>query len=138
MGGTVRLSEICQEYGDRVQFLTIYIKEAHPKDGWWFGDGLIASTMAKILSQNRVSLDTYQPKTLEERRAVAAEMIEAIDWEVPLYVDEMDDAVNEAYAAQPTRLYLIGLDGRVVYAGGVGPMGFSPEELKTAIDNYLD
>lgn len=94
--------------------------------------------MAKIWSQNRVSLDTYQPKTREERSAVASEMIEAIDWEVPLYVDEMHDAVNEAYVAQPTRLYLVGLDGRVVYAGGLGPMGFRPEELKNAIDNCLD
>ena len=64
-------------------------------------------------------------------------MIEASDWEVPLYVDEMDDAVNEAYAAKPTRLYLTGLDGRVVYAGGLGPEGFNLEEFKNATDNYL-
>ena len=51
-------------------------------------------------------------------------------------VDEMDDAVNKAYAAFPTRLYLVGLDGRVVYAGGLGPFGFKPAELGEAIDKY--
>jgi len=49
----------------------------------------------------------------------------------------MDDHVNTAYAAWPTRLYLIGLDGRVVYAGGLGPYDFKPVKLKVAIDRYL-
>jgi hypothetical protein len=49
----------------------------------------------------------------------------------------MDNAVNEAYAAMPTRLYLVGMDGRVVYAGGLGPFGFKPKELRTAIEEYL-
>jgi hypothetical protein len=50
----------------------------------------------------------------------------------------MDDPVSKAYAAKPTRLYLVGLDGRVVYAGGLGPYGFSPSTLKAAIETYLD
>jgi hypothetical protein len=49
----------------------------------------------------------------------------------------MDDAVNKAYAALPTRLYLIGLDGRVVYAGGMGPFGFKPAEMGAAIEEVL-
>ena len=53
------------------------------------------------------------------------------------YVDEMDDAVNEAYAAHPTRLYLVGTDGRVEYAGGLGPFGFKPAELGAAIEEAL-
>jgi hypothetical protein len=49
----------------------------------------------------------------------------------------MDDAVNEAYAAWPTRLYLIDEQGTVVYQGGLGPWGFSPEELGNAIEEHL-
>jgi len=56
---------------------------------------------------------------------------------VPTLVDEMDYAVMTAYAAWPDRLYLVGLDGHVAYAGGVGPFGFKPTELKRAIDGYL-
>lgn len=48
----------------------------------------------------------------------------------------MDDAVNKAYAAHPTRLYLAGLDGNAVYAGGIGPFCFKPAELKAAIEEY--
>ncbi len=61
----------------------------------------------------------------------------ALQYGIRTYVDEMDDAVNEAYAATPTRLYLIGIDGRVVYAGGLGPFGFKPVELVAAIEEYL-
>ena len=51
--------------------------------------------------------------------------------------DEMDDSVSKAYAARPTRLYLIGTDGRVAHAGGLGPFGFKPAELKAAIEEIL-
>ena len=77
------------------------------------------------------------PKTIEERRAVAGECNQALEYGVRTYVDEMDDAVNVVYAGWPTRLYLIGLDGRIVYAGGMGPYDFRPAKLKAAIDNYL-
>ena len=33
----MRFQEIFEEYRDQVQFLNIYIREAHPIDGWWLG-----------------------------------------------------------------------------------------------------
>lgn len=85
----------------------------------------------------KAATDIYDPKTIEERRAVAKRCEVALKYEIPTYVDEMGDRVNKAYAAWPTRLYLIGLDGRVVYGGGLGPFGFKPAELKAAIENYI-
>jgi hypothetical protein len=79
----------------------------------------------------------YDPKTIEERRAVAGECETTLQYGIRTCIDEMDDQVNTTYAAWPTRLYLIGLDGRVVYAGGLGPYGMKPNELKEAIDHYL-
>ncbi len=57
--------------------------------------------------------------------------------EMPAVVDEMDDAVAQAYAAMPERLYLIGLDGKVTYKGGMGPMSFPPQEWQQAIEKYV-
>ena len=82
-------------------------------------------------------MEHYDPQTIEERRAVAGECETALQYGVHTYVDEMDDAVNRAYAAWPTRFYLVGLDGKVVYAGGMGPYDFRPEKLKTAIEDFL-
>ena len=82
-------------------------------------------------------MEHNDPKTMQERRAVAAECETALQYGIKTYVDEMDDAVNKDYAAWPTRLYLIGLDGEVVYARGLGPIGLKPKEFKYALDKYL-
>lgn len=55
-----------------------------------------------------------------------------------MLVDGMDDAVNKAYAAWPERLYVVGLDGRLVFAGEMGPMGFSVEACEKALAAYLE
>ncbi|MBL6980793.1 MAG: hypothetical protein ISR58_06325 [Anaerolineales bacterium] len=70
--------------------------------------------------------------------AVAGECQTALQYGIRTYIDKMDDAVNNAYAAWPTRLYLIGAYGRVVYAGGMGPYGLKPDAMKQAIDTYLE
>jgi hypothetical protein len=83
-------------------------------------------------------MEHEDPKTIEERRATARECESALQYGIKTYVDEMDDHVNHTYAGWPTRLYLVGLDGNIVYAGGQGPFDFKPAKLKTAIENYLN
>lgn len=104
-------------------------------DGWWLGKGIPGLFLK--LSGSKAAIDIIDPKTIEERRAVARRCEVALQYEIPTYVDEMDDRVNKAYAAWPTRLYLIGLNGRVVYAGGLGPFGFKPVEIKAAVEGYI-
>jgi hypothetical protein len=41
----VNLRDIYEQYHDQVQFLTIYIREAHPIDGWWLGNGIMGALM---------------------------------------------------------------------------------------------
>ena len=135
MNGTVRLHELYQQYHQQVQFLSIYIREAHPVDGWWLGRRLTRKVFSTFFP--KASMEHYDPKTIEERRAVAGECETALQYGIRTYVDDMDDTVNTTYAAWPTRLYLVGLDGHVVYAGGLGPYGMKPAELKDAIDVYL-
>ncbi|MBT3266446.1 hypothetical protein HN371_04785 [Candidatus Poribacteria bacterium] len=113
------LRDLYARYSDEVQFLVIYIREAHPQDGWATNSDLCP----KI----------NDPTTIEERRAIAGECEVAMAHGIRTYVDEMDDPVMTAYVAQPERLYLVGVDGRVAYQGGQGPWGFEPAELGQAI-----
>ena len=129
------LRNLYQQYHEQVQFLSIYIREAHPKDGWWFGGGIMGKMLKKGIP--KTATDIYDPKTIAERRSVAGQCEESLQYGIRTYVDEMDDPVSKAYAAKPTRLYLVGLDGHVAYAGGLGPYGFSPGALKNAIQEYL-
>jgi len=134
--GTVSLHDLYKQYHNHVQFLNIYIREAHPKDGWWLG-GSISQLIFRAKGWSKAATDVYDPKTIEERNQIAGRCESTLQYEIPTYVDTMDDKVNKAYAAYPTRLYLISIDGQVVYAGGLGPFGFKPAELKTAIEQYL-
>ena len=113
----VGLRDLYAEYSEQVQFLVIYIREAHPDDGW-------------VLKETGVTDST----TIEERRDVAETCQAAMQYGIVIYVDEMDDAVMLAYAAWPERLYLIDKDGQIAYAGSKGPWGFEPVELKQAIE----
>jgi len=129
--GTVSLRDLYHDYHEQIQFLSIYIREAHPVDGWWLGKGAFGLLLK--LGRMKAATDVYDPKTIEERRAVAGDCEGALKYGIHTYIDGMDDEVNRAYAAWPTRLYLIGLDGRVVYHGGLGPFDFFPSKLKAAI-----
>ena len=57
---------------------------------------------------------------------------------MPAIVDRLDDRVNKAYGAQPDRIYLVGKDGKIAFAGARGPSGFRPDELGDAIVEELD
>ena len=101
-------------------------------DAWGEGPGILV-----LGHLDTVHLVGTLAESLAVRRAVAGRCEAAMEHGIHTYVDDMDDAVNEAYAAWPTRLYLVGLDGRVVYASGLGPFGFKPAELGVAIEEYL-
>ena len=78
------------------------------------------------------------PISLSERRQVARVCMTKLALEpMPALVDDMDDTVNDAYAAWPDRMYLVGTDGTIAYHGGRGPFGFKPEELNAAIRKEL-
>lgn len=57
---------------------------------------------------------------------------------MPALIDRVDDKVNQAYQALPDRLYLVGKDGKIAYAGARGPRGFNPDELGDAIVKELE
>lgn len=108
-----------------MQFVVVYIREAHPEEGW-------------ILPENRRSgIAVHEPETDEERRAVAASCATDLKIEMLTLVDGVDNSVASAYGGWPDRLYLIGGDGRIAYQGGEGPFGFKPEELARAIEEEL-
>jgi hypothetical protein len=93
----VGLYDLLKQYRDQEGFLMIYIREAHPVDGWWLGGGLPGLLFR--LKGTKAAMDIADPTTIEERRAVAGPCEVALQFGVRIYVDEMDDAVNKAYAA---------------------------------------
>jgi len=133
----VRLKRLYEKYHDDVEFIVVYVKEAHPSDKWWLGRTRTQRLLHEF-SGNLARIDVAEPVTLEQRRRVAAScQANLFDGVVPLYVDTMGNDVNELYTARPTRIYFIGRNGRVLYNPGIGPFGFNPDHLEPVIQEYL-
>ena len=107
-----------RRYGAHADFLTVYIKEAHPLDEWQMDSNVEEDVCYR------------QPKTLAERVAIANDFVSRFRYPLPLLVDDMDNAANGLYAGWPERLYVIEPSGAIVYKGEPGPFGFHPEEVE--------
>lgn len=66
-----------------------------------------------------------------ERVRLAQENCSRLEVRIRLLMDP-DDKICIAYGARPARLYLVGRDGKIVYAGEQGPSRFQPDELEAA------
>lgn len=119
------LSRLYEAYGDRIAFFVVYIREAHPEDGW-------------VLASNReAGVAISDPQSTGERQSVAQTCATLHSLAMPVLVDGVGDEVTRLYGGWPERLYLIGWDGRISYQGATGPFGFHPEELEAAIEQEL-
>jgi hypothetical protein len=103
-----------------VQFTAVYIREAHPADGWSMG-------------KDKVTGKILQPRTFLERNEVAARCCAALKVTMPMVVDDIDDRVGHAYSGMPDRLYIIDKAGRVAYQGGRGPFCYLPSEMEQSL-----
>ena len=79
-----------------------------------------------------------QHTTLEERFTAAREGVERLGLTMPVLVDDMDDAVSEAFAAWPERLYVADRGGRITFVGGPGPFEFDPDAAAAALVELFD
>jgi hypothetical protein len=74
-----------------------------------------------------------QPKTFDERKALAKVLVERLKYRLPLAVDTIDNQADTLFAAWPERIYILGAGGRVVYKGDMGPFGYHPEDAEKAL-----
>jgi hypothetical protein len=108
-----------EQYRDRVEFLTVYIKEAHPEDEW------------QMDANEEQDVCYPQPKTTAQRVAIAKDFVARFDYPLPLLVDPIENPADALYAGWPERLYVVDETGTIVYKGETGPFGFHPEEVET-------
>jgi hypothetical protein len=115
------LEALYREYAERAEFIAVYVREAHPTDGW------------RMESNDRAGIAFAQPADLEERSSAALACSSHLEVSMPLAVDRMDDRVGHLYSGMPDRLYVIDRNGRVAFKSGRGPFGFRPGEMEQAL-----
>jgi len=110
------------KYRDRVHFLTIYAKEAHPIQGR-------VGPFTYDAAGNPIS----QPGTYAERVALAAQTIAEAGIIMPVLVDEIDNPLWCTYGRMPNNAYFIGTDGRIILRQDWNDV----TEIEDAISKYL-
>jgi hypothetical protein len=110
--------QIYDDYKGHADFLTVYVREAHPTDEW------------QMKSNVKEDVCYAQPKTLEQRMAIANDFTKRFKYPLPFGVDDMSNAAELAYAAWPERLYIIDETGRIAYRSGMGPFNYKPAEAR--------
>lgn len=110
-----------RRYGDRATFVMVYVREAHPTDGW------------RMRSNDDVGVSEAQPQTYEKRAEVAQHCGKLLDLGFPMLVDTIDDAVGAPYSGMPGRFYLIDQQGQIAFKNARGPFGYKPAELEQSL-----
>jgi hypothetical protein len=113
-------------YKNKVEFLLIYIREAHPAEG------------LQDEANERQGILLPDARSIDDKEAHASMCVQRLDIKFTTLIDEMDNRVELAYSAWPDRLYLIGNNGRVAWKGRPGSIGFVPAELAVAIEKELE
>lgn len=114
------LERLYQTYRGRVEFLVVYIREAHP--------GSILSVPAE--GGGRKLQVFSQTESRADRLRNLRQLIRITRMTMPAVMDDDADSVKRAYAAWPDRIYVVGQDGRIALQGAPGPAGFKVPELE--------
>ena len=115
-------NQLYQEFHDDVDFLTIYISEAHPCDEW--------SMFSYV--------DVDQHKTMQDRMNAAYKYQQLANTKMTIVLDMIDDKDNAEtlYASWPDRFYII-QNKKIVFKGELGPNGYKPDKVEEWINQYL-
>jgi thiol-disulfide isomerase/thioredoxin len=116
-----QMDTVYQRHKDHANFVMVYVREAHPTDGW------------RMESNAKVGVAVKQPTTYAERVKVCDQFCEKLKPTMPVVVDEINDAIGNAYSGMPARLYVIDPQGKVAYKSGRGPFGFKIGEMEQAL-----
>jgi ABC-type uncharacterized transport system ATPase subunit len=95
-----------KEFSEKINFLCIYIAEAHATDEW-----PISSARSSITGK---AINFRQAVSDEERIAAAKQFIKDYSFEIPTVIDLISNPFEEVFASWPLRFYVIH-KGKLVY-----------------------
>ena len=118
MGMFRNFCQMASRYAGIADFVTVYIEEAHPSDGFKYANNVVIKTH----------------KDVDDRIEAASQLLQQ-NPPFPIVCDGMDDAANYAYGALYERLYVIHR-GKIAYEGGRGPVFYKVYEVHEWLENY--
>ena len=111
-------------YKDQVEFLIVYIREAHPE----------------MLKEGHHTGIVGRPQDIDERVILATQCATEFKFTMPTVIDGMEGKVNADYKAAPVRVAITDLDGKIgllrrARPPGLPPLGRGTPVLKRLVAN---
>jgi tetratricopeptide (TPR) repeat protein len=119
------LNELSKTWEGRIPFLLVYIREAHSTDQW------------QSTRNQSERIEMAPASTAQQKTEYAVMCHRKLHLRFPSAVDGLDNAAEQAYAAWPSRVYVIAASGRVLYASGLSEQEFDRRALEAAIRSAL-
>jgi tetratricopeptide (TPR) repeat protein len=116
-----QLKSMYARYGSSVPFLLVYIREAHADASW------------QSTRNVRDGITLPPATTLSAKNDHAAMCSRTLHLPFPSVVDGMDNAVERAYNAWPSRAFIVGIDGRLMYSTRLTELDFHPDEMESVL-----
>lgn len=92
------MKDMMSQYSNKVQFVFVYILEAHAQDEWPIRSSRFHPQKQPILYN--------QPTTLQERAQIAQDFVTTYEFDMPMYLDDMNNWFENAYCCWPLRFYV--------------------------------
>jgi len=115
------LNKLYPEYKSHIPFYLIYIREAHSTNNW-------ASTR-----NQREGIVLEPAANMGERQDHATVCIRKLHIEFPTLLDSMEGAAEKAYAAWPSKAFVVDKRGKILFSTGLSEQDFHPNELEAAL-----
>jgi tetratricopeptide (TPR) repeat protein len=115
------LDKLAAQYSGRVRFWLVYIREAHASGEW----------QSSINERENISLSPAA--TIEQKHDYARMCTRKLRLSFPATVDGIDATAEKIYGAWPSRVYVIGSDGKVRFASGLSDAELDAPALERAV-----
>jgi hypothetical protein len=115
------MERLYASYNGHVEFLIVYIREAHPE---------------KLKEGHRTGV-VGRPDNIDERVILATECVTEFKFTMPMVIDGMDGTVNSDYQAAPVRVTITDVDGKVAFYAGRGPYDFRLPPVERTIRKLI-
>lgn len=119
------LKALQTKYGSQAHFLLVYIREAHASDSW------------QSTRNEREGVVLGQSNGIAEKQEHALMCTRTLHLPFQALVDGLDNKVESAFAAWPSRAFVIGRDGRIRYSTRLTELDFSPRDMESALQSAV-
>lgn len=124
------IRDLTEDYEGRANIVIIYATEIHPVGAPSPATGAEWDVCANLLGGVRLG----QPSSLDARRERAMYAKDEMDLETLVLIDDMDNAVWDAYGRGGAPAYVIDGEGRIVHRR----VWIEPDQIRDALDQLLD